>query len=90
MFTVAERKPLYATYFKLVEEQGNYAVVTSKNTRDTWRLRVEDGWVVTYHMPRGQKKYHLQCRSASIASAVKKIRKHDDFVRHGRYGKGRS
>jgi hypothetical protein len=80
MFTVTERTPLHASYFKLVAEQGNYAVVISKNTRDTWRLRVEGGWIVTAHMPRGQKRYHHQCRSISVASAVKKIRKHDEYV----------
>ncbi len=86
MFTVAEREPLHDSYFRLLTEQCNYAEVRSRNTSDTWLLRVEDGKIVTYHMPRGQKRYHLQCRSATIASAVKKIRKHDDFVKHGRYG----
>ena len=80
MFTVPERMPLYAHYFELIAEQGNYAVVMSKNTRDTWRVRVEDGWIVTDHMPCGQKRYHRQCRSISIASAVRKIRRHDEYV----------
>ena len=88
MFKIAERKPLHDNkYFKIIIEYGNYADVRSKNTGDTWRLRVEDGWIVTYHMPRGQKRYHLQCRSQSVASAVRKIHKHDDYVRHGRYGR---
>ena len=89
MFTVLERKPLHNPYFELVVEQGNYAVVMSRNTGDTWRVRVEDGWIITYHMPKGQKEYHRQCRSKTIDSAVKKIRKHDVFVMHGRYGKSR-
>ena len=87
MFTVSERKPLHNLYFKLVAEQGNYAVIRSRNTGDTWRVRVEDGWIVTYHMPRGQKKYHRQCRSTSIDSAVKKIVRHDDYVRRYRHWK---
>lgn len=84
MFTVQERMPLHTPYFELIAEQCNYAVVMSKNTRDTWRLRVEDGWIVTDHMPKGQARYHHQCRSAYIASAVKKIRSHDKYVMHHR------
>ena len=87
MFTVPERMPLHTPYFEIIAEQCNYAVVMSKNTRDTWRVCVEDGLIATYHMPRGQKKYHYQCRSASIASAVKKIRDHDKYVIRFRHSK---
>lgn len=80
MFTVPERMPLHTPYFVIIAEQCNYAVVMSKNTRDIWRVRVENGWIITDHMPRGQKRYHHQCRSISIASAVKKIRSHDEYV----------
>lgn len=85
MFKKSEKKPLYQPYFKLLSDYANYAEVKSKTTGDGWMLKVEDGFITTYHKPRGQKKYHRQERSASIESAVKKIQKHDDYVRRFRY-----
>lgn len=89
MFKKSEKKPLYQPYFKLLTDYANYAVVRSKSTGDTWMLKVEDGFITTYHMPRGQKKYHQQERSATIESAVKKIRKHDDYVKRFRHAKSK-
>ena len=84
MFRKSEKKPLYQSYFKLLADRANYAEVKSKCVGDIWMLKVEDGFIVTYHKPRGQKKYHYQERSVNIESAVKKIRKHDDYVRRYR------
>ena len=89
MFKKSEKQPLYDPYFKLLSDYANYAEVRSKSTRDTWILKVEDGFIITYHKPRGCGKYHLQCRSATIGSAVKKIQAHDDYVKSFRYPKRR-
>lgn len=89
MFKKSEKQPLYDPYFKLLSDQANYTEVRSKSTRDTWMLKVEDGFIITYHKPRGCGKYHQQCRSASIDSAVKKIQAHDDYVKRYRHPKRR-
>lgn len=86
MFKKSEKQSLYTPYFKLLNDYANYAEVRSKSTGDTWMLKVEGGFIVTYHKPRGCGEYHFQCRSATVDSAVKKIKKHDAFVRCGRYG----
>ena len=87
MFKKSEKKPFQTAYFTQLSDYPNYAEVKSKCTGDTWMLKAEHGFITTYHKPRGQKKYHVQGRSATVASAVKKIQQHDTYVKRFRYAK---
>lgn len=89
MLTKKEKTPLYDAYFKLVGEDFGYVKVQSKNTRDIWLVRQCHSMVETLHRPKGAKRYHHQCNSATVASAVKKIRQHDEYKLRFCYGKRR-
>ena len=86
MFTQAEKSPIYTHYFALVSDGVSHAEIRSKNTGDTWIVRPERGHVATYHKPRKAKRYHHQCDSANVASAINKIRKHDTWKMFAWYG----
>ncbi|MBR3160474.1 MAG: hypothetical protein IKF14_15420 [Atopobiaceae bacterium] len=86
MFTQAEKSPIYTKYFTLLSDGVSHAEIRSIDTRDTWIVRPENGLIATYHKPRKARRYHHQCNSATVASAVKKIRKHDAWKMRTRYG----
>ena len=86
MFTQKEKSSIYYPYFELLSDGTSHAELRSKNTCDTWIIRPEYGHIATYHKPKKAKKYHYQCNSATVASAVKKIRKHDRWKMLNWYG----
>lgn len=81
MFTKDERSPIYnSKNYRLLADYGNCCEFISLKSGHYWRLRVEEGKFVLYHKYAKSKKYHVQHYPATVKSAEKKIRDHDNYV----------
>lgn len=82
MFTSFEKKQLEDSYFSLLSKNSDYYEIQSRITKHCWIIqKLPTGNVHTKHKYRKYvKRYHDQCNSASISSAIKKIKKHDAYM----------
>lgn len=88
MFTVSEKKHLEDSYFKILCKDSNCYEIQSKNTKHCWLIQKFDNdiHIRTMHKHGNNvKDYHYQCSSATVESAVRKIKKHDKYVLHSRH-----
>ena len=83
MFTASEEKYLEDSYFKILYKSSYYYEIQSKNTKHCWLIQkpTDNGFIHTMHKYRkSDERYHDQCNSATVKSAIKKIKKHDEYI----------
>ena len=83
MFTASERKHLEDSYFKILSNDSNYYEIQSKNTKHCWLIQKSEKNVYVHTMHKYRKsirKYHHQCNSETVESAIKKIKAHDKYI----------
>lgn len=83
MFTASEMKYLEESYFKVLCKNPDCYEIQSKNTKHCWLIQkpTNNGLIHTMHKYRkNDERYHDQCNSATVKSAVKKIKKHDEYI----------
>lgn len=83
MFTESEMKYLEESYFKVLCKDPDCYEIQSKNTKHCWLIQkpIHKGLIHIMHKYRKSvKRYHDQCDSATVESAVKKIKKHDEYI----------
>ena len=83
MFTTSEKKYLEDSYFKVLCKDSNYYEIQSRNTKHCWLIQKPDKSVYVHTMHKYRKsvkRYHDQCDSISVESALKKIKKHDKYI----------
>lgn len=83
MFTKYEKKQLEDPYFIILSKNPDYYELQSCNTKHCWIIQkpCNDGNIHTKHKYRKYvKHYHDQCNSASVKSAIKKIKQHDTYM----------
>ncbi len=83
VFTADELKSFFDPYFRRYAWEQDYLEIQSLNTGHFWLL-IKDPAAETpvklLHKYRKNQSYHHQCGAASICSAIKKIKKHDEYV----------
>lgn len=83
MFTASEEKYLEDSYFKILYKSSYYYEIQSKNTKHCWLIQkpINNGLIHIMHKYRKSvKRYHDQYDSATVESAIKKIKKHDEYI----------
>ena len=83
VFTVDELKLFFDPYFRRYAWERDYLEIQSLNTGHFWLLIKDPAAeipVKLLHKYSKNQPYHHQCGAASIYSAIRKIKKHDDYV----------
>lgn len=83
MFSRSEKKLFRDNYFLILKAGKDFYEIQSRNTRHCWIVERtgNDGYIHTQHKYRPSvKKYHSQCNSATVGSAIKKIKQHDEYM----------
>lgn len=85
MFTTEDLKWLDKKYFNIIAVDECDLTIMSKNTGHYWYLHnPETGVLVLFHRHSGNDPYHYQRRENTVHTAVRYIRKHDQFQLNGR------
>lgn len=82
IFSVDELIMFFDPYFRRYHWGENCLEVMSLNTGHFWLLIKNPSADIPYtilHKHRKNHKYHRQCGSKSLASAIKKIKRHDQY-----------
>lgn len=83
MFTPSEENYFKDSYFKVLSINSDYYEIQSRNTKHCWLIQKRNNkdYIHTMHKYKNSEKhYHDQCDSATVESAIKKIKKHDNFI----------
>lgn len=84
MFSSCEQNSLDFSYFIPKSINSDEICIRSKNSRHFWKLisidNHQNAKVRIEHAHKARDSYHFQENAATIASAIKKIKKHDIFV----------
>ena len=79
MFTLEQLNTIDRAYFHVFEASPFSVTLKSKNTRHYWKVNVEGNRTVLYHSHQGDGNYHVQCNVRNLASAMIKVKKHDEY-----------
>ncbi len=82
VFTVNELIKFFDPYFRRYAWERNYLEIQSLNTGHFWMLIKNPAADIPYtilHKHRRKHAYHKQCSSKSIDTAIRKIKRHDEY-----------
>ena len=82
-FTGREIVEYYDPYFVQLAWESQYLEVKSKNTGHYWGIVYtgkENAPIMLLHKYQDYHDYHKQCDCLTVHSAIKKIKKHDDYI----------
>lgn len=83
VFTIQEIVAFFDNYFRQIEWDSDCLEVMSKNTGHYWliiHIDREDVPIMLLHKHESYQNYHKQCNCETVHSAIRKIKKHDEYV----------
>ncbi len=83
VFTTQDLIAFFDNYFERIAWESQCLVIRSKNTGHYWEIihtGRNDVPYILFHKHKRWHNYHKQCNCLSVQSAIRKIKKHDDYV----------